>query len=352
MQLPSTPTQKHHRRVDPPPFADPRPAPARDVLASSPLSVAPMMERTTRHFRRLLRRITRSTLLYTEMITTRAVLQDPGILAREREGEDGPLALQLGGNDPLALARCATWAEEAGFGAVNLNCGCPSTAASDGCFGARLMAEPERVAECIAAMKAATRLPVTVKHRIGIDDRDTFADLVGFVDAVASAGCDAFIVHARKAWLSGLDPRANRTIPPLRHHDVVALKRARPHLRVETNGGIETLDVASAHIGVLDGVMIGRAAYANPWILADADARIFGRDPVAVDRRAVLEGLCADASEWVSHGGRLHDVTRHAFGFVSGMPGARRFRGLLSNVGPRTNDPAIVREAIAFVCQS
>ncbi|MDX1387987.1 MAG: tRNA dihydrouridine(20/20a) synthase DusA, partial [Acidobacteriota bacterium] len=236
-----------------------------------PLSVAPMMDRTDRHYRRFVREITRRTLLYTEMITTGAVLQGDRDFLLGFSPEERPLALQLGGDDPEALSECARIAEDRGYDEVNLNVGCPSDRVRQGRFGACLMAEPERVADAVAAMREATSVPVTVKHRIGIDDLDRYEDMALFVRTVAGAGCDRFSVHARKAVLGGLSPKANRTVPPLRYEDVHRLKREHPGLRIEINGGIASLEEVRRQLEFVDGVMIGRAAYDDPFLLSTVD---------------------------------------------------------------------------------
>jgi len=241
------------------------------------LAVAPMLDWTDRHFRWLVRRITRRTLLYTEMVTTGALLHGGD---RERflgfDEDEHPVALQLGGADPRELAACARLGAERGYDEINLNVGCPSDRVQSGRFGACLMAEPALVADCVKAMRDAIDVPVTVKHRIGIDERDSYHALCDFVGTVAAAGCDAFVVHARKAWLSGLSPKENRSVPPLRYDVVHRLKRDFPGLTIVLNGGIESLDAAQAQLAHVDGVMLGRAAYHDPWVLAEADEQIFG----------------------------------------------------------------------------
>jgi tRNA-dihydrouridine synthase A len=316
-----------------------------------PLSVAPMMDRTDRHFRALLRLLTRRTLLYTEMITAGAVLHGDrdhllGFSAVER-----PLALQLGGDNPEELARCAAVAAERGYDEVNLNVGCPSERVQKGSFGACLMAEPGRVAAAVAAMRAATGLPVTVKHRIGVDDRDRYEDMLRFVAAVAEAGCDRFSVHARKAWLTGLDPRQNRTIPPLRYEEVYRLKAELPHLVVEINGGVLDLAAARGHLARgVDAVMIGRAAYDDPWLLAAADRDLFAAAEPPPTRRRVVEGLALYAEEQRSRGVPVKRVARHALGLFARRPGARAWkRHLAENAHRDEAGPEVFREAAAGV---
>lgn len=313
-----------------------------------PLSAAPMMDRTDRHFRYFLRLITRHTLLYTEMVTTGAVLRGD----RERllgfDPCERPLALQLGGDHPEELAQCARLAEAMGYDEVNLNVGCPSDRVQKGRFGACLMAEPERVAEAVAAMRRAVALPVTVKHRIGIDDQDSYEHMLRFVEVVAAAGCDRFTVHARKAWLSGLSPRENREIPPLRYSEVYRLKAERPDLGIEINGGIENLDQGSKHLEKVDAVMIGRAAYDNPYLFAAADARLFGDHRPPPSRRQVVQALLPYAERHCAAGGRLMQLSRHYLGLFAGCPGTRFWKRHLSEnahrpgAGPEVLEAAIV----------
>jgi len=322
-------------------------APQRGPLR--PLSVAPMMDVTDRHFRLLLRQLTRRTLLYTEMIATGAILRGDRERLLAFDEAERPLALQLGGEDPQALAECARIAADLGHDEVNLNVGCPSEKVQEGRFGACLMARPDQVARCVEAMRAAVGIPVTVKHRIGIDDRDAYEDLLGFVDVVAGAGCDRFIVHARAALL-GLSPRENRAIPPLRPHDVHRLKRERPGLRIEINGGIASLDQALEQLRHVDGVMIGRTARDLPSVLLDADARIFGdAAPHARIEDAVI-ALLPHVEAWVTSGGRLQDVTRHLLGLFAGRRGARAWRRLLSvEASSATAGPELIQRALTLV---
>lgn len=299
------------------------------------LSVAPMMDLTDRHFRRILRALTGETLLYTEMITTEALLRgDPAPLLAFDPIEH-PIAIQLGGDDPKRLAEAAKMAEAAGYDEVNLNVGCPSDRVQKGRIGAVLMDHADLVAEAVAAMKASVRLPVTVKHRIGIDDHDSYAFLLGFVDTVAKAGADRFTVHARKAWLSGLSPKENRSIPPLCYPRVHQLKADRPHLSIEINGGIQSLEAAKAELTRVDAVMIGRAAYEDPMLLAEADGVIFGEMRSRVTAKAAIQSLEPYIAAHLQRGGRLHHVSRHLLGFFKGAPGARRYRQILSVDGSR-----------------
>ena len=316
-----------------------------------PLSIAPMMDRSDRWFRAVMRCLVGSRpLLYTEMITTGAVLHGD----RERllgfDADERPLALQLGGDDPAALAECARIAADRGYDEVNLNVGCPSERVRKGSFGVCLMERPERVAEAVAAMRAAVRLPVTVKHRIGFDDLDRYEDMARFVDLVAAAGCDRFTVHARKAWLSGLDPKANREVPPLRYDEVYRLKRERPGLAIEINGGVRTLGQVREHLARVDGVMVGRAAYEDPWSLAGADRLLYGEPGEPPTRREVVEALIPYAELQLAGGVPLARIARHLLGLVAARPGARLWRRILSE---RTHAPdagvEVLREALAAV---
>ncbi len=295
-------------------------------MYAHPLSVAPMLDWTDRHFRYFLRLISRHVLLYTEMVTCGAILQGDAHRHLDFDPREKPLVLQLGGSDPEALSRCVSLAEPYGYDAFNLNVGCPSQRVSQGRFGACLMKEPGLVAECIAAMRSATTLPVTVKCRIGVDDHDRYEDLAGFVNRVAAAGCRTFVVHARKAWLRGLSPRENRTVPPLCHDRVHRLKRDFPHLTIVLNGGIENLDQAREHLARVDGVMIGRAAYHNPWLLVEADRRFYGDFHPLPTRCDVFQDYLAYAARWLQAGVPLQSLTRHVLGLYHGQPGARRWR--------------------------
>jgi tRNA-dihydrouridine synthase A len=310
-----------------------------------------MMDHTDRHFRVLLRQLTRRTLLYTEMITTGAILNGDRDWVLGFDPAERPLALQLGGDDPEALALCARIAQERGFDEVNLNVGCPSDRVLAGRFGACLMARPERVAEVVAAMRSACALPVTVKHRLGIDDQDRYQDVRRFVSTVANAGCDRFTVHARKAWLSGLSPKQNREVPPLRHEDVHRLKADLPHLAIELNGGLRDLRSAREHLAHVDAVMIGRFAYDDPWAFREADPLFFGEPgPAPATRHDVVRGLLPHVRSWVARGGRLADVTRHLLGVFAGRRGARAWRRHLSVEGCRSGAGApVVEAALALV---
>jgi tRNA-dihydrouridine synthase A len=302
------------------------------VVASSPhrFSVAPMMERTDRHCRYFLRLISRHALLYTEMVTADAVLHGD----RERllgfDASEHPVALQLGGSDPNKLAEASRIGEAFGYDEVNLNIGCPSDRVQSGRFGACLMAEPEVVADCVSAMRSAVSVPVTVKCRIGIDDQDAEAGLDKFIDVVADAGCTSFIVHARKAWLDGLSPKENRDVPPLDYDRVWRLKARRPHLTIAINGGIETLDEVKRQLAHVDGAMVGRASYADPYLLAEVDREIFGSEAPSPSRRDVLDRFMPYVEAELAKGVRLNQMTRHILGLFHGVPRARLFRRYLA----------------------
>lgn len=304
----------------------PHPAPF-----SRKLSVAPMMEWTDRHQRYFMRLLTRRTLLYTEMIVTGALIHgDRDRFLRHHEAEM-PLAIQLGGSDPSALADCSRMAEDWGYGEVNLNVGCPSDRVSAGAFGASLMANPDLVARCVEAMSKATSLPVTVKHRIGIDDKDSYEELKTFVSTVENGGCQTFIVHARKAWLTGLSPKENREVPPLRYDMVHQIKQDFPQLEIILNGGVRSLDLAAEQLDHIDGVMIGRAAYETPYVMFDADQRIFGETTAPLTRRQVIEGMIPYIEAEMAEGVPLRAITRHMLGLYRGIKGAKAWRRHMSD---------------------
>jgi tRNA-dihydrouridine synthase A len=317
------------------------------------LSVAPMLDRTDRHQRYFMRLVAPRTLLYTEMVTSGALVH--GDVARHLDFNpaEHPVALQLGGSDPAELAHCARLAEEWGYDEVNLNVGCPSDRVQNGRFGACLMAEPGLVAECVTAMQEATALPVTVKHRIGIDHTDDYPHMRDFVARVARAGCTTFIVHARKAWLQGLSPRENREKPPLRHGLVHRLKAEFPQLEILTNGGLTTVDHLAEQLDHVDGVMVGRAAYQDPWLMAEAERRLLGAHPELLDRQQVAERYLAYVEAELARGTRLQALTRHILGLFQGLPGARAWRRHLSENAPRPDAGAdVLREALAKVTPS
>lgn len=293
------------------------------------LSVAPMLDWTDRHFRMFARQLTRRALLYTEMVTTGAIIHGKGDYLAFSDDEH-PLALQLGGSDPAALAQCASQAEQRGYDEVNLNVGCPSDRVQNGRFGACLMGEAQLVADCVSTMHEAVQLPVTVKHRIGIDEQDSYVFLCDFVGTVAEAGCDVFIVHARKAWLQGLSPKENREIPPLDYERVYQLKRDFPHLHIGINGGIKTIDDIQRHLQQVDSVMIGREAYQNPYLLAQVDQAVFGIEQTLPERCAVVRAMYPYIEQQLAAGVRLNHITRHMLGIFNEQRGARRWRRYLS----------------------
>ena len=312
--------------------------------------IAPMMDWTDRHCRVFHRVLSARALLYSEMITADAAIHGN----RERllgfDASEHPVALQLGGSDAGKLAEAASIGEALGYDEINLNIGCPSDRVQEGRFGACLMAEPDLVARCVAAMSARVNIPVTVKCRIGIDEQDVEADFQRFIDSVADTGCRTFIVHARKAWLKGLSPKENREVPPLDYARVYRLKAARPHLEIVINGGIETLEECEMHLPHVDGVMLGRAAYQTPYILAEVDQRFFGDDRPEISREEALERLIPYCERHLAHGGRLSNITRHILGLYHGQPRARLFRRHLSENAVRAGAGIdVVREAIAIV---
>jgi tRNA-dihydrouridine synthase A len=309
-----------------------------------------MMDWTDRHCRAFHRQLTRRSRLYTEMVTADAVIHGDRDRLLGHSACEPPLALQLGGSDPAKLAAAARIGESFGYDEINLNVGCPSDRVQEGRFGACLMAEPSLVAACVAAMRAAVAVPVTVKCRIGIDDQDTEQDFQAFVATVADAGCSVFIVHARKAWLKGLSPKENREIPPLDYQRVYRLKAARPDLTIVINGGIADLDAAAEHLAHVDGVMLGRAAYQNPAILTDVDRRFFGCALDAPTRADALRAMVPYAAQHIARGGRLSNVTRHVLGLYHGRPRGRLFRRLLSTEGVREGaDAGLIERVVAAV---
>jgi len=292
-----------------------------------------MMAWTDRHCRFFLRQISRHAQLYTEMITAAALCHgDAERLLAHHEAEH-PLALQLGGSEPVQLAEAAKMGEARGFDEINLNVGCPSDRVQTGRFGACLMAEPALVADCVRAMQDAVEIPVTVKCRIGIDDQDCERDLDRFIDTVAGAGCRTFIIHARKAWLHGLDPKENRTVPPLDHDRVYRLKGSRSDLEIILNGGVESLDECEKHLQHVDGVMLGRAAYQDPYVLAEADRRVFDSKQEIPSRHEILERFEPYVAGQLAQGEKLHRMTKHVLGLFKGQPGARGYRRILSEEG-------------------
>lgn len=321
------------------------------------VSVAPMMDWTDRHCRAFHRKITRHTWLYTEMVTTGALLH--GDVARHLDfsKEEHPVALQLGGSDPDDLAKSAKLGESWGYDEINLNCGCPSERVQKGAFGACLMAEADLVADCVKAMRDAVSVDITVKHRIGVDQIESYDFVRDFVGTVAQAGCVTFIVHARNAILKGLSPKQNREIPPLKYDFAYRLKSDFPHLEIILNGGVKTSADIDVHLQHLDGVMLGREAYHNPYLMADFDARYYGDDAPPKSRAEVLEAMMPYIRNQLAHHGknvggglRLNTITRHMLGLMAGMPGARGFRQLLSDSeNLASNDPDLLLMALEKV---
>ncbi|WP_126813185.1 tRNA dihydrouridine(20/20a) synthase DusA [Marinobacter salarius] len=292
--------------------------------------VAPMMDWTTSHYRYLARQLSRHTLLYTEMVTTGALIHGDTARFLRHDPTEYPLALQLGGSNPQELAHCAKLAEQYGFDEVNLNVGCPSDRVQNNMIGACLMAHPDKVAEGVQAMIAATSLPVTVKHRIGIDGRESWVDLCEFIEKVSQAGCRTFIVHARIAVLEGLSPKENRDIPPLKYDWVYRLKARYPHLEIIVNGGIKTFAECRKHLEHTDGVMLGREAYHNPWLLAGVDTEFFGQPMPISSRHEALRAVLPFIQSELDRGVYLSHISRHLMGLFHGQPGGRQFRRYIS----------------------
>ncbi|MEJ6539241.1 MAG: tRNA dihydrouridine(20/20a) synthase DusA [Halioglobus sp.] len=313
-------------------------------------SIAPMMDWSDHNCRYFWRLLTKQALLYTEMVTTGALIHGDRKRFLHFNREEHPVALQLGGSDPKDLARCARWAQEWGYDEVNINCGCPSDRVQSGMFGACLMGKPNLVADCVKAMMDSCDIPVTVKHRIGIDHMESYEQLLAFIEPVAVAGCSVFIVHARKAWLQGLSPKENREIPPLNYPWVYQLKKDFPHLTIVVNGGIQTIEECQTHLDHVDGVMLGREAYQNPWMLAQVDEALFGMDSPLKSRDDVIAELLPFAEQHLAQGGQLNHITRHILGLYQGIPGARKFRRHLSeNAYKKEAGIRILAEAYALV---
>lgn len=325
--------------------ATPRPA------LSRRFSVAPMMDWTDRHCRYFLRQLSRHALLYTEMVTTGALLNGDAARFLQHDAAEYPLALQLGGSVPVDLAACARLAQAAGYHEVNLNVGCPSDRVQNNMIGACLMGHPGLVADCIKSMQDAVGIPVTVKHRIGINGRDSYEQLCDFVGQVASTGCRSFTVHARIAILEGLSPKENRDIPPLRYDVVARLKADFPQLEIVLNGGIKTLEHCLEHLRTFDGVMLGREAYHNPYLLATVDQQVFGSTTPSITRSDALARMRPYIAAHVAAGGAMHHVTRHMLGLGQGFPGARRFRQLLSVDIHKAIDPLALLDQAATLLE-
>ncbi len=298
--------------------------------------VAPMLDWTSTHQRYFMRLITQHAVLYTEMVTTGALIHGDRDRYLRYHSAEHPLALQLGGSDPKDMAQCALMAQEFGYDEVNINVGCPSERVQKGAFGACLMLEPELIAECVAEMQvAASTMPITVKHRIGVDEHDSYEQLVTFIEIVAAAGCSTFIVHARKAWLKGLSPRENREIPPLSYKTIYRLKQDFPELEIVLNGGITTLKDSCMHLQYVDGVMVGREAYHNPYHWEQVDAMIYASARTSYDRHQILDRFIPYVQKQLEQGVHLGHMTRHILGLFHGQPGARAWRRHLSEHGSR-----------------
>ncbi|NER52444.1 MAG: tRNA dihydrouridine(20/20a) synthase DusA [Symploca sp. SIO1A3] len=321
--------------------------------SSYPLSIAPMMDRTDRHFRYFIRQITRSTLLYTEMVTSAAIIHGDREHLLGFSPEEKPLVLQVGGDEPKHLAECARIAEDMGYDEINLNIGCPSSRVQSGNFGVCLMAQPERVAQAVEAMLKAVSIPVSVKHRIGFDECDRYEDMANFVRLVSEAGCRYFNVHARKAWLQGLSPKENRNVPPLRYEEVHRLKQEFPYLFIEINGGFTSLERVREQLTLVDAVMIGRAAYDNPYLFVTADAEIYGEVVTPQTRHQVAEAMFSYIDYWAAKGLKLNKITRHMLQLFTGQPGSRAWRRhLTENSCFPGAGSEVVREALEKVPQS
>lgn len=312
-------------------------------------SVAPMLDWTDRHCRYFLRLISKHSLLYTEMVTTGALIHGKGDYLAYNQ-EEHPVAVQLGGCDPDDMARCAVMAQERGYDEVNINVGCPSDRVKNGSFGACLMAQPEVVANCVQSMQKAVDIPVTVKCRIGIDDMDEDADFARFIDVIADAGCDTFIVHARKAWLKGLSPKENREIPPLNYGRVHRLKAAHPDLNISINGGIKTLDEVKQQLEFVDGVMVGREAYANPYMMSQVDSLVYGDDSPVMSRREIVLAMNKYIEAQTEERFRPWHAARHILGLYQGQTGGKIWRRYLSQHGTgRAPQPDLLLRALEAV---
>lgn len=314
------------------------------------ISIAPMMDWSDRHYRFFMRLITKRALLYTEMITTGAIIHGDRDRFLKFNHEEHPVAIQLGGSDPDQLARCSTIATEYGYDEINLNVGCPSDRVQSGRFGACLMAEPDLVAECVAAMKKETHLPVTVKTRLGIDDRDSFEELCGFISKVSDSGCKTFILHARKAWLNGLSPKENREIPPLKYDRVYQIKQDFSDLEIMINGGIKNIPEIDNHLENIDGVMIGREAYHNPYFLAEVDQHFYKEKTRLLSRSEVIDEFIKYADQQIQQGVHIKHMTRHILGLFQGQPGAKKWRRYLSENAYKPGASSdVIKQALAEI---
>lgn len=310
-----------------------------------------MLDWTDRHCRYFYRLMSKQALLYTEMVTTGALIQGDQPRFLQFNHEEHPLALQLGGSKPTDLALCAKMAQDYGYDEVNLNVGCPSDRVQNGLFGACLMAEPFLVAECIAAMQQATSIPITVKSRIGIDDKDSYEELTHFIKTVASSGCKTFIIHARKAWLQGLSPKQNRDVPPLRYEVVFQLKKDFPELEIILNGGIVSLETVQEHLNQVDGVMLGREVYQRPFLLTQVDHAVFNESKQLKTRQQIVEELIPYIQQQLKQGVRLNSISRHILGLFHSQKGAKAWRRYLSENATKIGaDETVLLEALKFTC--
>ncbi|WNO60505.1 tRNA dihydrouridine(20/20a) synthase DusA [Rheinheimera sp. MMS21-TC3] len=309
-------------------------------------SVAPMLDWTDKHCRYFHRLLSKHAVLYTEMVTTGAIIHGSGDYLAFNE-EEQPVVLQLGGSDPQQMAHCAKLAEQRGYDAININVGCPSDRVQNGMFGACLMAQPQRVADCVKAMQDQVTIPISVKTRIGIDDSDDYQFLQDFVQTMVDAECQQLVIHARKAWLKGLSPKENRDIPPLNYDRVYQIKRDFPQLDISINGGIKTLTQVQEHLAFVDGVMVGREAYANPMLLSSVDSLIYGDVSVVRTPQQVVLDMLPYIEQQMTQGARFWHIARHMLGLFQGMPGARQWRRLLSEQGHLTTaKPALLLQAL------
>ena len=292
--------------------------------------VAPMMNWTDRHCRSFMRLISSEAVLYTEMITTGAILHGDTHYHLDLSSNESPVALQLGGSNPHELSKCVKLIENYPYNEINLNCGCPSDRVQNGMFGAVMMKNANLTADCISALLDTSKLPISVKHRIGVDDFDSYEFLCDFVKTVANTGCKTFIIHARKAWLKGLSPKQNREIPELNYDRVYQLKKDFPELEIIINGGISSIQDSVDHLNQLDGVMIGREAYTNPYLLAEVDQKIYGKEKPIIKREEIAEKFCQYVDNEMVKGEKLHSMTRHILGLFRGVKGAKQFRRHIS----------------------
>lgn len=309
-----------------------------------------MMDYTDRHFRYFLRQITKKTLLYTEMITTQAIIHGDRHKLLDFSAEEKPLILQLGGDNPQKLAQCAKIGEDWGYDGINLNVGCPSNRVQNGNFGACLMTKPDAVAKALESMQEAVNIPVSIKHRIGIDDQDSYEDMLNFVKTVQKSGCKNFTIHARKAWLNGLSPKENRTIPPLHYDYVHRLKQELPYLNIEINGGITTLTQIEEQLNLVDAVMIGRAAYDNPYLFSSVDQKFWGEIYPSKNRHQIIESMFDYIDLWVSKGVKLHSISRHLLQIFAGQTGTKAWKRFISeNVNKNNADSQIIKNALNLI---